>query len=79
MFESFICPMMYSSRDGKKIEKLKLTQTKEDEEDEEMLKEEAHSNENLAKLKSYFELERTPLDVFDDDKKKQLFKCREHY
>lgn len=24
-FESFICPMMYSSRDGKKIEKLKLT------------------------------------------------------
>jgi hypothetical protein len=29
-FESFICPMMYSSRDGKKIEKLKLTQTEED-------------------------------------------------
>ena len=25
VFESFICPMMYSSRDGKKIEKLKLT------------------------------------------------------
>ena len=35
-----------------------------------MLNEEAHSNENLAKLKSYFDLECTPLDVFDDDKKK---------
>jgi hypothetical protein len=79
VFESFICPMMYSSWDGKKIEKLKLTQTKEDQEDEEMLKEEAHSNENLAKLKSYFDLESTPLDVFGEDKKRQLFKCREHY
>jgi len=36
-FESFICPMMYSSRDGKKIEKLKLTHTKEDKEDETLL------------------------------------------
>jgi len=44
-----------------------------------MLMEESHSNENLAKLKSFFDLNCTPLDVFDDEKKKQLFKCREHY
>lgn len=33
----------------------------------------------MAKLKSYFDLICTPLEVFSDDKKKQLFKCREHY
>ncbi len=60
--------MMYSSRDGKKLEKLKLTSTKEDEEDEKMLEEESISNENLAKLKSYFNPECTPLENFDKEK-----------
>lgn len=70
---------MYSSRDGKKLEKMKLTSTEEDEDDEKMLKEESISNELLARLKSYFNPECTPLDNFDEEKKTELFKCREHY
>lgn len=55
-FESFICPMMYSSRDGRKIDKLNLSRTKEDEEDNRMLVTDSHSNKHLAKLKDYFDL-----------------------
>lgn len=36
-FESFICPLVYSSRDEKKITKYKLTKTKEDQDDEILL------------------------------------------
>ena len=36
-FEQFICPVIYSSRDERKISTYKLTKTFEDEQDEEML------------------------------------------
>ena len=36
-FETFICPMFYSSRDERKIDKYKLARTEEDKEDEAML------------------------------------------
>ena len=43
-FESFICPMIYSSRDERKISIYKLTKTKEDSDDEEMLKQKPIEN-----------------------------------
>ena len=55
VFESFICPLVYSSRDEKKIKKYKLTKTKEDGDDEDLLLEKSINNEDLAKLKLYFD------------------------
>ena len=46
---------MYSSRDEKKIKKYKLTKTKEDGDDEDLLLEKSINNEDLAKLKLYFD------------------------
>ena len=43
-FDTFICPLVYSSRDEKKITKYKLTKTKEDIEDEKMLVEKSINN-----------------------------------
>ena len=76
-FDSFICPLIYSSRDEKKITKYKLTNTEEDYDDEKLLREKSINNEDLAKLKEYFD--KSPLDNFEESWKEQLFKSREHY
>lgn len=77
-FDTFICPLVYSSRDEKKIQKYGLTQTVEDELDIAMLRNVTIRNTDLAELKRYFE--RSPLQDFEEIKEKpQLFKCREHY
>lgn len=59
-FETFICPMMYSSRDERKIDKYKLTQTEEDKQDEAMLQQKSINNQDLANLKKFFE--QSPLE-----------------
>ena len=64
-FESFICPLVYSSRDEKKITKYKLTKTKEDQDDEILLLQKSINNEDLAKLKEYFD--KSPLTDFEKD------------
>ena len=63
-FESFICPLVYSSRDEKKITKYKLTKTKEDQDDEILLLQKSINNEDLAKLKLYFD--KSPLQDFEN-------------
>lgn len=63
-FDSFICPIVYSSRDEKKITKYKLTNTEEDIKDEILLREKSINNEDLANLKAYFD--KSPLDDFDE-------------
>ena len=91
-FEAFICPMVYSSRDERKISIYKLTKTAEDSADEEMLQLKSIDNRDLANLKQFFE--QSPLDDLEliekEEKKGQpsgdghgakrnLFMSREHY
>lgn len=91
-FETFIVPMIYSSRDERKIQQYRLTKTAEDEDDEKLLQEKSIDNQDLANLKKFFE--QSPLeeleDIEKDDSKKNdevrkitarqnLFKSREHY
>lgn len=52
-FESFICPLFYSSRDEKKIDFHKLSTNKEDKEDKANLINVQVKNQDLAKLKRY--------------------------
>jgi hypothetical protein len=66
-FETFICPMIYSSRDERKILIYNLTKTKEDTEDEKMLSEKSIDNQDLANLKKFFE--QSPLDELEDAEK----------
>lgn len=76
-FESFICPLFYSSRDEKKIDFHKLSTNKEDKEDKANLINVQVKNQDLAKLKRY--LNQNPLTKIDEGIKRDLFKCREHY
>ena len=93
-FEAIICPMIYSSRDERKILIYNLTKTKEDTEDEKMLSEKSIDNQDLANLKKFFE--QSPLDELEDAEKlepkhskvkdhkptsarRNLFMSREHY
>jgi hypothetical protein len=77
-FESFICPMYYSSRDEKKIDFHKLSTNKEDKEDKATLINVAIRNQDLAQLKKYL-TNSNPLSRIDEAVKRDLFKCREHY
>ena len=63
-FEAFICPLIYSSRDERKISQFKLMKTEEDRMDEAMLQEKSINNEDLANLKKFFE--QSPLDELDN-------------
>ena len=76
-FESFICPLYYSSRDEKKIDFFGLSTNKEDKEDKANLINVQIKNSDLAKLKRY--LKQNPLSKIDEPIKRDLFKCREHY
>jgi hypothetical protein len=77
-FESFICPMTYSSRDEKKIDFHRLSTNKEDKEDKATLINVAIRNQDLAQLKKYL-TNSNPLSRIDESIKRDLFKCREHY
>ena len=76
-FESFICPLYYSSRDEKKIGNFKLSTNKEDKQDKDNLINVQIMNQDLAQLKKY--LNCNPLSKIDENVKRDLFKCREHY
>ena len=78
-FESFICPMYYSSRDINLIKEWGLIKNKDDKNDEaDMLSNDSENlNKELAQLKKCFA--KSPLDELDDDEKKVLFKTREHF
>ena len=93
-FETFICPMIYSSRDERKIGLYNLTKTKEDIDDEkELKKKKSIDNRDLANLKKFFE--QSPLDDFEDvdneetkrgdeakttlTARENLLRSREHY
>jgi len=76
-FETFMCPLYYSSRDEKKIDQFKLTTNKEDLEDKANLINVQIKNQDLAKLKKY--LNQNPLSKINDEMKTDLFKCRQHY
>lgn len=76
-FESFICPLYYSSRDEKKIDFYHLSTNKEDRDDKDNLINVPVKNQDLAKLKRY--LNQNPLTKIDEAVKRDLFKCREHY
>ena len=63
-FESFMCPLYYSSRDEKKIELFKLTTNNEDLEDQKSHIKGQVQNQDLAKLKRY--LNQNPLTKIDE-------------
>ena len=76
-FEAFICPMIYSSRDERKISLYNLTKTKEDSDDEKKLQQvlvcldeqKQIDNKDLANLKKFFE--QSPLDDLEDAEKEE--------
>lgn len=76
-FESFITPLYYSSRDEKRIEYYQLSTNTEDTCDKKNLINVQIKNQDLAQLKKY--LNCNPLSRIDDQVKRDLFKCREHY
>jgi hypothetical protein len=77
-FESFICPLYYSSRDEKQIDFHRLSTNREDKEDKANLINVAIRNQDLAQLKKYL-ITSNPLSRIDEHVKRDLFKCREHY
>jgi hypothetical protein len=54
-----------------------LTETVEDKNDRESLRNEQVKNANLAKLKIHFN--KDPIYDYTEEEKGELFKCREHY